>query len=386
MKELKLEVGKAGNLKNFYEHPLKIGRNEEGYFIYTKDKKHGPFTNVFLEKGSNEMLIGYNPSQTLLLVMEEKKINIEENALTAPLLEKLNTLLGITKNDAFKDCKLVGKATNYYVYLDANNMFFIAENNNPSSLTESPRFFDYEELVRHYRTNEIYINNPVVAEQARKMKRVFIKFEDYNNFISNLKVEDLSEENKLDIVAQRDIFKDLLLQTRDNCHKVANSEEDANKLLNEGYIELDFKTIEKFKKSYPEQYETLINLVNSKSEELKEACIGNIKANDNIPFDELKEEIKKVKITDLNDTARREISAKRPLTTNIFSNILAAALTKLREKYPSIREEYNMGKNFKAIYPEEFEELRLIAQERMPSLYEEYFEYQKQKFANMLKK
>ena len=45
-----------------------------------------------------------------------------------------------------------------------------------------------------------------------------------------------------------------------------------------------------------------------------------------------------------------------------------------------------MGKNFKAIYPEEFEELRLIAQERMPSLYEEYFEYQKQKFANMLKK
>ena len=151
-------------------------------------------------------------------------------------------------------------------------------------------------------------------------------------------------------------------------------------------MKLDFKTIEKFKKSYPEQYETLINLVNSKSEELKEACIGNIKANDNIHFDELKEEIKKVKITDLNDTARREISAKRPLTTNIFSNILAAALTKLREKYPSIREEYNMGKNFKAIYPEEFEELRLIAQERMPSLYEEYFEYQKQKFANMLKK
>ena len=55
MKELKLEVGKAGNLKNFYEHPLKIGRNEEGYFIYTKDKKHGPFTNVFLEKGSNDV-------------------------------------------------------------------------------------------------------------------------------------------------------------------------------------------------------------------------------------------------------------------------------------------------------------------------------------------
>lgn len=385
MKELKLDLGKSGKLKNTYEHPLKVGRNEEGYFIFVGDKKYGPFTNVFLEKEAREVLIGYTPESTLIFSMDEKKVNIETNNLSASLLEKLNDLLGIKEIEEFKDCKLVGKANNYTIYLDPSNNFFLVSGNT-KPLSEYPKFYDYDELVRHYRGRNVYVNNPVVAEYARNIKRVFIKFSDYNEFIATLSVNDLSEEIKLDIAAQRDIFKNILIQARDNCHKVVNNEQDANKLLSEGYIELDFKTIEKLKKSYPEQYEILVKLVNDKATELKDACIASIKANDNIDFEELKECINQVKITDLSDASRREVGAKRPLTPGIYSSILTAAFTKLRETHPEIREDYIMTKNFKVIYPGEFEDLRLIAQERMPSLYEEYFENQKQKFANILKK
>lgn len=385
MKELKLDLGKSGRLKNTYDHPLKIGRNENGYFIFVGDKKYGPFTNIFIDRETKETLIGYTSESTLIFTMDEKKVNIEENNMNATLLEKLNDLLGIKEIEEFKDCKLVGKANNYTIYLDPSNNFFLVSGN-IKPLSEYPKFYDYDELVRHYRGKDVYVNNPTISEYAKQIKRVFIKFSDYNEFIATLTANDLSEETKLDIAAQRDIFKGLLIQARDNCHKVVNNEEDANKLLSDGYIELDFKTVEKLKKSYPEQYEILVKLVNDKATELKDACIASIKDSDNINFEELKDCINQVKITDISDASRREIGAKRPLTPGIFSSILAAALTKLREVHPEIREDYIMAKNFKVIYPDEFEELRLIAQERMPSLYEEYFENQKQKFANMLKK
>lgn len=385
MKELKLDSGKSGRLKNTYDHPLKIGRNENGYFIFVGDKKYGPFTNIFIDRETKETLIGYTSESTLIFTMDEKKVNIEENNMNATLLEKLNDLLGIKEIEEFKDCKLVGKANNYTIYLDPSNNFFLVSGN-IKPLSEYPKFYDYDELVRHYRGKDVYVSNPTISEYAKQIKRVFIKFSDYNEFIATLTANDLSEEAKLDVAAQRDIFKGLLIQARDNCHKVVNNEEDANKLLSAGYIELDFKTVEKLKKSYPEQYEILVKLVNDKTTELKDACIASIKDSDNINFEELKDCINQVKITDISDASRREIGAKRPLTPGIFSSILAAALTKLREVHPEIREDYIMAKNFKVIYPDEFEELRLIAQERMPSLYEEYFENQKQKFANMLKK
>lgn len=385
MKELKLDLGKSGRLKNTYDHPLKIGRNENGYFIFVGDKKYGPFTNIFIDRETKETLIGYTSESTLIFTMDEKKVNIEENNMNATLLEKLNDLLGIKEIEEFKDCKLVGKANNYTIYLDPSNNFFLVSGN-IKPLSEYPKFYDYDELVRHYRGKDVYVNNPTISEYAKQIKRVFIKFSDYNEFIATLTANDLSEETKLDIAAQRDIFKGLLIQARDNCHKVVNNEEDANKLLSDGYIELDFKTVEKLKKSYPEQYEILVKLVNDKATELKDACIASIKDSDNINFEELKDCINQVKITDISDASRREIGAKRPLTPGIFSSILTAAFTKLREVHPEIREDYIMAKNFKVIYPDEFEELRLIAQERMPSLYEEYFENQKQKFANMLKK
>ena len=385
MKELKLDLGKSGRLKNTYDHPLKIGRNENGYFIFVGDKKYGPFTNIFIDRETKETLIGYTSESTLIFTMDEKKVNIEENNMNATLLEKLNDLLGIKEIEEFKDCKLVGKANNYTIYLDPSNNFFLVSGN-IKPLSEYPKFYDYDELVRHYRGKDVYVNNPTISEYAKQIKRVFIKFSDYNEFIATLTANDLSEETKLDIAAQRDIFKGLLIQARDNCHKVVNNEEDANKLLSYGYIELDFKTVEKLKKSYPEQYEILVKLVNDKATELKDACIASIKDSDNINFEELKDCINQVKITDISDASRREIGAKRPLTPGIFSSILAAAFTKLREVHPEVREDYIMAKNFKVIYPDEFEELRLIAQERMPSLYEEYFENQKQKFANMLKK
>ena len=238
----------------------------------------------------------------------------------------------------------------------------------------------------YYKSKNISLYNQGIANQAAKLKRVFIKFDNFYGFINSVKASDLPEEIQLDIALDRTTFKPFFMLTRKECIKSVKSDEEASNLLRNGYVEFPYRSIEKFKSAFPLQYEKLNELISNKAISLKEECVCYLKEKDNINFDNLYNAISQVKISDLNDASRKEISAKRPLTPTIFSGVIGACIDKLKEQGIHIREDYKITKVLRTMYPNESQILWKLINNRLQDLYNEYVEYQKEKFNKMIRK
>ena len=70
----------------------------------------------------------------------------------------------------------------------------------------------------------------------------------------------------------------------------------------------------------------------------------------------------------------------------MFHNILYVSLCKLQDIESTFIEDYKMGKNFKVVYPQEYESLWNLTLEKLPDLYDQFLKYQQEKFTKMLKK
>ncbi len=384
MIEIKSENGKTGKIKNAYNFLIKAEKVNNHYFLTIDNEKYGPFARLFLSKQDNDdsILICYSPKESHIINITEKGINITKRNITA-----LSQIKEYDSPSKKTNIQLLGNVNNYSIYF-GNNQFFAFNNEDENKEIENCiKFDEYDDLVDYYKKNyAISLNSPKITALSLKLKRIFVNFDEIYEYINSLKTNDLTDELQLDIVMDRSIFKNIFIKARKACSKSPNSKDEIADLLNNGYVEFEYRTIEKLKQIFQEQYDKLNELVNNKATILKEECLLSLKEKDNFNFDILYETIAQIKITDLNDTARKEISAKRPLVTSIFSSVISSCIDKLAQQGIHIRDEYKMPKNLKAMYPDEYEVLWQLVDNRLPILYNEYFEYQKEKFSNLAKK
>lgn len=373
MKEIKLEINKAGSLKNQYNVSIKIGRTTKGYFIVTENNKYGPFEKVFIEKEDDVILIGSNQN-------ESKLYRLCEDGL---ILEKKETIDLFSKKQEFESCRLLGQVNAYSIFFDDTNGKFFAVNNLTSikQLSEYPKFDSYESLLNYYATNNISLNDKDIRSLVNKMKKIFIKIEDLIEISNNLSIDKIDEDILFDIVANRSILKKLYLSNRFRLLKIVMSEKIANDLLDNGYIEIKNTSFENLMKVFPEDMKKYTDIVESKISKLQSDTIEYIKRKDSFSFEEIVANINKISIVDLPVKIQAEISANRPLTNQIFSGILMFAL----DNTSNIRNEYKVITNFKAVYPEQYDKLWEIAKLRLPDLYKEYYDERAKKIAKLLK-
>lgn len=392
MRELTMDIGRAGGLKNEYNHPIKVGHANKGYFIILNDLKKGPYSRVFLDKINDDLvLIGYSVSGSELFRIDKEGLTLIEKLNTPltdlmPLLNRLNKLVEESNKELFANCKLLGKIGYYSIFLDDNNKFFAVDTTVPlTELSQYSKFEEYEDLLTYYKEKGIDLYSSTVANAANKLKRTFVKFEDLYSYISSLTLEDLSYEMKMDIVAERNIFKEVFNKAKKATSISVRTDEEADELIEDGYSELKHQSMEKLNQSYSAEFKKIGLLMEKMQKELKDDCIFSIKKEDNIDFETLNEYMKKVSMRDLPVKAHREFSARKSLNQTIFSCMLNSCFEKLKENGIVISEAYTSVKNFRMIYPEEFEELWRIALNKMPDLTQEYIEVEKEKFANILK-
>ena len=383
MIEIKLENQKNGKIKNSYNLPIIAEKTNNHFFVTINEKKYGPFARLFLAKQDNgdSIIIGYFPKESQVIRITKKGINVSKRCITS------NSQLKEYDSPSKKsNIQLLGVINNYSIYFSDNQFFAINNEDENKNFDNCFKFDDFEDLVEYYREQNISLNSTKISSMALKVKRIFVNFDEIYNYVESLTINDLDEELQLDIVMERNIFKKFFSMAKKACSKTPNSQEDITNLLNSGYVELEYRSLEKLKQLFTEQYNKLNELVNNKSSNLKEDCLVSLKEKDNLNFDNLYKIIDEIRITDLNDTARKEISAKRPLVTSIFSSVISSSIDKLAKQGIHIREEYKMPKNLKTIYPDEYEVLWQLIDKRLPTFYNEYFEYQKERFSKLIKK
>ena len=392
MRELTMDIGRAGGLKNEYNHPIKVGHANKGYFIILNDLKKGPYSRVFLDKINDDLvLIGYSVSGSELFRIDKEGLTLIEKLNTPltdlmPLLNRLNKLVEESNKELFANCKLLGKIGYYSIFLDGNNKFFAVDTTLPlTELSKYSKFEEYEDLLAYYKEKGIDLYSNTVANAANKLKRNFVKFEDLYTYISSLTLEELPYDMKMDIVAERNMLKDVFNKAKKATAISVRTDEEANELIEDGYYELKHQSIEKISQSYPTEFKKIAALIEDMQKELKDACTISIKEEDAIDFKKLNECMEAVSMRDLPVKAHREFSARKALNQTIFSCMLNSCFEKLSENGIVINEAYTSVKNFRMIYPEEFEELWRIALNKMPDLTEEYIEVEKEKFANIIK-
>lgn len=383
MNEIKLNVGKAVKLNNPFNHEIKIGCSQKGYYIYINGQKSGPFYNIFLEKSldGDKVLIGYTPSKSVFFRINEKGITSAEKAdVEIYDLQSnatvVNSLIADANKEKLKDtCTLLGGVDTYSIYLDSNNMFFAVDNLEPlKPLDQYPKYDEYDDLLEHHKKLGVSLYSKKIDDLANKIKRKFINFIDLHYYINNLKVEDLQDSLLIDIAADRDSFKDIFLQAKKVCSKIAKKEEDIAIFSNLGYVEYSYKGIDKLKILFPNEYESLRNLTKAKVEELKAKCISKLKEKDAIDFEKLYDCFNNIHISELEDKIKRELGSTRPLTPGIFAGLLSIAIDNYNQIGTPIREEYKTVKNFKVIYPKEYDELWHLLEKKRVKLYEEHLE------------
>lgn len=390
--KINIEIGKQGKLKNKNNIFVKITRFETGYFIITENNKIGPFSDIFLEKkNDDELIVACVDNDAYFYKLNSKGLSLKEiikistnmesdinNYLKNNSLEELDNL--------FIDCKLVGKKNKFSIYLDSNNDLFVVDSSLPlKDVDEYKKFEDYESLLKYYDEKNIDLFIAETYNKTKKFYRNFINFNDFISYPKNLKINDLSHTELINIVTGKDFFKDFFYRAKKNYIKISKTDEKANEYLNNGYVELKYFSLDKMKENYSEEINEFIKCFEEKKLSFSQNAINFIKDNDSIDFEKLAQYLDKITISDIDIKAQREIGAKRPLTIGIFTSILTAIIDKYNEENTPIDDDYKMPKNLKAIYEDQYEILFNLTNDKMENLYNQLLVAQKEKFDKLIK-
>lgn len=374
MKELKIELNKSGRLKNKYDNVIKIGRNSKGCFIVTESMKCGPFERIFIDKAPNgdELIIGYTPSETEFYRVNPRGINLDKQIKVS--IEDLTD--SKKKEISFEGCELIGSVNGHSIFFNKEEGLFFAVNTlkEIKDVNEYKMFDSYEELTDYYKENNIDLHSKEIQSKANTYKKVLINFDNLYAFVNNLRVSDLNDEILFDIVAGRNTLKKIYSLARPAFIQEVKTERKYNTLIEQGYEEIKNTSYETVSKNKTEEISKYIYLVEDKLFDLKDKCISTIKKNNPLDFNKLADYLRKVTIVEIPSGAQRELSAKRPLTRQIFLGIITAGLDRMKLEGIDVSEYYYSLTNISSVYPEEVEKLREIALERLPELYDQYFE------------
>lgn len=374
MKELKIELNKSGRLKNKYDNFIKIGRTPKGCFILTETIKCGPFERIFIDHSENgdELIIGYTPSKTEFYRINPKGINLDKQVCIS--IKDLANLK--EKNISFENCELLGNVNGHAIFFDINEGFYFAVNTlkEIKSLSEYKKFDSYEDLTSYYKDKNIELYSTGIQSLANKHKKTLINFNNLYEYIEELTVSDLTEEILFDIVTGRNSLKKIYNLAKPHFVKEIKTASKYSELTSIGYEEIKSIGYETISKNRMEEMSKYDSLTTSKITRIKEECIKVIKERDPLDFNKLSYYLRKVTISEISHDVQKELSAKRPLTRQIFSGIITAGLDKIRLEGIDISEYYYSLTNISSIYPVEVEQLRNIALEIIPNLYNQYFE------------
>ena len=168
MKEINLDISKAVIIKTKYNYAIKIGRGNAGYFILSNNSKKGPFYRVFIYK---ENIIGIFQNLKYIYKIEPQNFVLSQK-------EEIGVI-------NFDNCRKLGEVNDYIVFIDDSiDKFFIVNKNTYLPTSEDfPKFDDYDDLLDYYRDKKIYLDNRELQICARKMKRFFIDFEYFYNYL-----------------------------------------------------------------------------------------------------------------------------------------------------------------------------------------------------------
>lgn len=375
MKEIITEVGKAGRLKNNYNIPIKLGRKENGYFVIYDHKSKGPFEKIFIHKSKygEEMILCYNPNESKvytididgLILTKKEKMSLEELTSTS------------TKIDiCFDNCELIDSLNDYFIfYNDERDVFFAATNEDENKSIESLKTFSsYDALIEYYRKNEdIDLFNYNVSSLMKKKAKTFIDFNRLNYIATSLKISDLTEEQLFGVAASKNMIKIFFNFQKNNAFITTYSEKKEKELIDKGFSKTNAISFDNILINYPEQMKLYCEIMQNKIFNMHLDCTYYLKRSDNIDFHILNEFMKNISIKDLSRKAGAEISAKRPLTRGIFSEMLNHCFDELEKTGVVIKEGYRKTVNFKNVYPQEHDILWNIALEKQSDLYDEYF-------------
>lgn len=374
MKELKIELNKSGRLKNKYDSVIKIGRNSKGCFIVAEEIKAGPFERIFIDRNDKgeELIVGYTPTETTYFRVNPKGINLDKQVKIS-----IEELTNTKKQEvSFEGCDLLGEANGHSIFFNKEEGVFFAVNTlkETKNISEYSKFDSYEELIDFYKSRGIDIHSKEIQTKANTYKKVLVNFDKLYEYIDNLHVEDLSDEILFDIVTGRNTVKKVFSLARPTFITEVKTEVKYNDLIREGYEEIKSTSYEAVSKSKTEEISKYIYLVENKIFNLKDDCVRTIKEKHPLDFNKLADYLRKVTIVEIPSGAQRELSAKRPLTRQIFLGIITAGLDRMKLEGIDVSEYYYSLTNISSVYPEEVEKLREIALERLPELYDQYFE------------
>lgn len=375
MKEIKLDIGKGTRLKNEYNLPVKVGRKENGYYVIFDRKGKGPFEKIFVDKSDDgdELIVCYNKeeSKTYLIdiygltLAKKEKISLEKLCAPKP-----------RKPISFENCELLLSTRDHYIfYNDENDVFFAAtyedESKNISSLKT---FKSYDELVEYYRQIEhIDLFNHSVSTILKKKLKTFINFKDLNFKATTLNLTNLSEDILFDLAAEKNSLKKIFDFHKNGSVTTTYSSKKESELLVNGYTKTSSITFDSLCQIHSDQMKFYCDILLNKLSNISLDCAYYLRKTDNIDFGKLREFLDHISITNLSRKAGAEISAKRPLTKGIFSEMLEFAFDKLEKEGTTIKQGYRKLINLKNIYPEEYEMLWQIAAYKQNDLYNEYF-------------
>jgi hypothetical protein len=391
MREIELNVGTAAKIKNSFDNSIKIGHAKNGYYIIHNSKKNGPYLKAFVDFSKKEeiFLIGCSIEKSEIFRIDINGLTLVDTIITPfdelqQLAKALNKIVKSNNSEHFKDFSLMGKVGHYSIYMDENQNFFAVDNLVPAKpVDEYPKFKDYLTLINYYKENYgISLYNQELSANINRYKKVFFNFTDYITYIEMLNTDELPEELLLQIAAGNNIFRSLFPLITSNASKTSYTDKESDRLISLGYIEMQYKNFDFFKNTYPKKMKELESLITEKASKLKSSAINSLRNKKLAQFSTLAGHIKSLKITDLNNYTRNEIGAKRTLGALIFNHILKAAAKKANIGI----EEGDIVKYIKHIFPEEYDTLWAAAESKMPDLYNQYLDYQKEKFDEMLKR
>ena len=369
MKELQLEVGKGGKLKTSYDYHIKIGRTNTGYTVQAGEQKLSSCERLFIGKtpDGKEVITTYSSKGTKIYLVTETGLLLDRSMQVSPeLLEKVQY-----RSVDFAPYPLMGMVNQYSIYFDNDRGNFFVVNSFAKTLTadEYPRYETYEQILETYKEKNIDIYSKDIKTRINKLKKTFINFNNLYEKVKNINIEELDDEIIFDLAVGRQTHKKLFSTYRDEFISEAITEEEFKNLSNKGYSEITASSYDILCKSFPQELDNFAQIITSNSEKLQKEAINHLKNKYPIDFEIFEKCIRQVSINDVSSSARKEITARRPLTKQIYSGILQAAM----KKSGNISDYYEAIANFNAIYPEESEKLWNICLELLPNLCDEYF-------------
>ena len=292
MQELNITIGHARKIANQYKNNVLIGRKNEGYYIIENKKQVGPFKKVFLDVGDDKLnndkfIVGFNLDESKIYRIGYNGLELVDVVDTTKKLRKLMLdKFDVSNHEEFKDCIYFGKVDEYSVFSDPQNMFFVVNVlDDVMPIENYPKFEIYKDLTAWYRENK-GIKLFSTDMYYLTLNSGYVKMEDIFEGVANVTLGELgaySEESIKSCYPFRfvepqinDFYSAIKKKLKLKYAFKFTSQEDKDKLKQEGYVKFNFRALSSFDDKYPEEYKHFRELCSKKYEELqREYFINN---------------------------------------------------------------------------------------------------------------